>query len=69
MAGFNKTLSGGAYGSERVERRGISKTAENVMLERSEASQEREMRDSSHMLFAKAHRKTSFDFFIKVWSE
>ena len=36
MAVFNKTLSGGAYGSERVKRRGISKTAENVMLERSE---------------------------------
>ena len=69
QAVFNKTSSGGDLWSGRVKRRGISKTAENVMLERSEASQEREMRDSSHMLFAKAHRKTSFDFFIKVWSE
>ena len=25
-------------------------------------------RDSSRLLFAKANRKTSFDFFIKVWS-
>ena len=48
MAVINKTLSGGAYGSERVKRRGISKTAENVMLERSEASTTAKERDFSY---------------------